>query len=444
MREEAAEKNSRSSSIVATTCVRGFFLLWFLLLSFHYWQALRTEWFVPKVILCAHWAAMETGIRIGFEKCGRKALGTYSVMATSFRRMEISTYRPVSLRLNEKTFSVHDHNHAFFAPRRGGGAALFTLTEIGAPQLRRWFGAEMEKERFHRLEKPEALRKLIDYELARRGTRNGRQRLLRTKRVDEQSSLDFLVPQDARVVAQRTSTSDKEAHQKTSASTAPSTCSVFSFGINYQFEFDDYYLFREKCNVFSFDPSMDQRRHAEYVHHPQRHVFEFLALGSRDGFHDNTNAVSTLYKRPELQPLVIKKAGSAATPGDGNKNKGTSTTTSFVVAQDISRGFEERRVSTLMTQKKLDHLDVLRFDVEGAEWGVLDEVQQTIPKIGTLSAEFHFFYGARNLTKFFSLLCDPDQIQTAGEPSPCFDLGTWVHGGGCGYPCLEITAAHSR
>ena len=41
-------------------------------------------------------------------------------------------------------------------------------------------------------------------------------------------------------------------------------CVVYSFGINYDFSFDDYVAKTYGCHVHSFDPRMDDETHKRY------------------------------------------------------------------------------------------------------------------------------------------------------------------------------------
>eukprot|EP00392_Amoebophrya_sp_AT5.2_P012720 g12827.t1 len=70
-------------------------------------------------------------------------------------------------------------------------------------------------------------------------------------------------------------------------------------GIAYHFEFDDLFLQRSTCAVYSFDPSMqryfstNERKEIDYRRGP-RHAFSLTALGKADGRHDGSKH-STLY-----------------------------------------------------------------------------------------------------------------------------------------------------
>lgn len=128
-------------------------------------------------------------------------------------------------------------------------------------------------------------------------------------------------------------------------------CLVYSFGINNEFEFDDF-MASEGCEVFSFDPSMGvgDHQHAPHV------TFKAIGLSSRDS--DN------------YQPNVD------------------------VYVQNIARW----RVRTLASVRKmLEHehrtLDILKIDVESYEWGVMREILSSgqLSSVRQLLIEWHIF-----------------------------------------------------
>ncbi len=120
------------------------------------------------------------------------------------------------------------------------------------------------------------------------------------------------------------------------------SCIVYSFGINYQWDFDDY-MHDYGCTVYSFDPGMDYKsKRAE------RHFFEKIGLGAKTGIH---NGSSTLYS--------------------GRQNYFVET------------------VDSIMNRLGHSKVDLLRMDTEGAEFDVLSQLPYN--KIGQLSLEIHMW-----------------------------------------------------
>ena len=100
------------------------------------------------------------------------------------------------------------------------------------------------------------------------------------------------------------------------------------------------------CQVFSFDPSMHQPTHKR---HPN-HLFEPIGVGTNDGAH---TGASTLY---------------------GQKNE-----------------YDVLSLQGMMKRYNHTFVDVVRMDVEGAEWEVLQQWtrDKLWPKLGQLLMEIH-------------------------------------------------------
>ncbi|CAD7928274.1 unnamed protein product [Amoebophrya sp. A120] len=393
---------------------------------------------------------------------------------------------------------------------------IFRFTALDAPQARRWFARQMEVEKWDRLRTRRDLLTVIDYAFRSRlvqgglgaareakvplmypekpvgGTLElallppppspdpGRERPLKTvsrwtkkmpgggtegSRSSCNSDIEdpwawyencpnpwpgnmvvdavfeSLAPADARVpiplVPASTSTPPAStspaavATGTTDSTASAAPCAVFSIGIAYHFEFDDHFLQRSPCAVYSFDPSM-QRYHNEHENPPKeinyqrgpRHAFSPTALGKADGRHDASKH-STLY---------------------GNIKE-----------------YDVKTLATFMKERKIETLDVLRIDVEGAEWEMMDQLLDMLPRIRSFSAEFHFPMGVRNIEKMFALLCKSRTISStsAGRASSgggasgggeggedagdgnvpgCFNVATWRYAWCPVEPCLEITA----
>lgn len=102
-------------------------------------------------------------------------------------------------------------------------------------------------------------------------------------------------------------------------------CVVYSFGIAYNWIFDDF-MITKGCDVFSFDPSMTLGKHKRH----KNHLFEPLGIGPISGVH---RGKSTLY--------------------------GGKTNYNVLSLEDM------------MDRYGHTHIDLIRMDVESAEWDVL-------------------------------------------------------------------------
>ncbi|XP_070198849.1 uncharacterized protein [Littorina saxatilis] len=129
-------------------------------------------------------------------------------------------------------------------------------------------------------------------------------------------------------------------------------CTVYSFGINFDFSFDDA-MAAYGCTVYSFDPSMNisEQKHAERVY------FKTTGLSGKDDDH--------------FQPRI-----------DGYVRSPTT--------------WRMRRLESIM--KELGHapgaLTLLKMDIEGYEWDVVQDILSTeglFQSIPQVLLEWHLF-----------------------------------------------------
>jgi hypothetical protein len=127
----------------------------------------------------------------------------------------------------------------------------------------------------------------------------------------------------------------------------PNNCTVYSFGIARQWDFDDFFH-KYGCTVYSYDPSNGLKKHKR----GERHFFDSIGIGVEDGLH---KGASTLYG------------------GDTN--------------------YEVRTLDTLMKQNGNTHIDILRIDTEGAEWEILGSLIQysIFQRVRYFSLEIHMW-----------------------------------------------------
>jgi FkbM family methyltransferase len=136
---------------------------------------------------------------------------------------------------------------------------------------------------------------------------------------------------------------------------------VYSFGIGEDVSFDLAMIERFGVTVHAFDPTprsiewvSRQSLPAEFTLHP-------WGVASFDG---------TARFTPPKNPAHVSHRLSEAAEG--------------------ARGFEApvKRLGTIMRELGHDRVDVLKLDVEGAEYALLEELWQT-PAVGQLLLEFH-------------------------------------------------------
>eukprot|EP01084_Bolivina_argentea_P142587 250497_1 len=136
-------------------------------------------------------------------------------------------------------------------------------------------------------------------------------------------------------------------------------CYVLSFGIAYDFSFDDIML-EKGCYVWSLDPSM---RPGNYTRH-KNHKFLFRGIGTNDGQHIGT---STLWQNKEISYNVIT-------------------------------------LQTLMNKYNIPYVDIIRMDIESAEWDVLQNWldNDLFEYIKQLTLEIHMYETNKYKPKHFA------------------------------------------
>lgn len=128
-------------------------------------------------------------------------------------------------------------------------------------------------------------------------------------------------------------------------------CLVYSFGIGNDFSFDDD-MANQGCEVHSFDPSMGVKDHI------RNSSVHFHAIGLGGKVIENFNARKDMYVK-EKQTWTIMTLGS---------------------------------IMAALGHKDRD-LDVLKIDVEGHEWAVIEYLLQSglLNRIKQFSLEYHLF-----------------------------------------------------
>ncbi len=169
-------------------------------------------------------------------------------------------------------------------------------------------------------------------------------------------------------------------------------CVVYSFGIAYNWIFDDF-MIDQGCHVFSFDPSMTLGKHKRH----KNHLFEPIGIGPKSGTHAGK---STLY---------------------GGKTK-----------------YEVLSLQDMMKRYDHEHIDMIRMDVESAEWNVLqqwthDNLWQHIDQLlleihmyenqqmhaeTLMNIPMPLFHTAKNLWNNHRVFKDMTQVYEVGFKSP--------------------------
>lgn len=139
---------------------------------------------------------------------------------------------------------------------------------------------------------------------------------------------------------------------------------VYSFGLGEDISFDLGLLRRADCRIFGFDPTPRSIAWVNAQNVPAAFNVRELGVADYDGV-----ASFAPPKNPEhISHSLLDAAGSDAT---------------------ARVEFQVRRLTTLMSELGHSTLDVLKMDVEGAEYGVLDDLLGGTLRPKQILLEFH-------------------------------------------------------
>jgi len=141
---------------------------------------------------------------------------------------------------------------------------------------------------------------------------------------------------------------------------------VYSLGVGEDIGFDLDLIAEKKVEVFAFDPTPNSIRWLKSLELPERFHFHPWAIADRDG---------SVYLYPRVR-------------GDGSRSKVMYT----IMMEKGSSGSTEVPAKTLTTiMKDLGHeqIDVLKMDIEGAEYSVLGGLLGSAVRPVQILVEFH-------------------------------------------------------
>lgn len=157
---------------------------------------------------------------------------------------------------------------------------------------------------------------------------------------------------------------------------------VFSLGVANDIRFDTGIIERFGCSVHAFDPTP---KWVEWIGTqntpPQFHFYPF-AIGSKDG---------TLRMYPRM-PRKGKKSTTMLTLLD--EGAGNESAIEVLV----------KRVSTMMRELGIEKIDILKMDIEAAEYEVIDDILDSGVPVYQLLVEFHHRFKSVPIEKTKSAL----------------------------------------
>lgn len=146
------------------------------------------------------------------------------------------------------------------------------------------------------------------------------------------------------------------------------TSVVYSFGIGEDASFDLSLINKYSCRVHAFDPTPKSIAWVERNVGDERFVFHPWAAGANDG---------------TLKLFLPKRTDFAS----ASMTQGAHTSAASVEVPCFT-------VQTIMQRLGHDSLEVLKMDIESAEYGVLDQMGRdgTLQRVRQLLVEFHHWF----------------------------------------------------
>jgi len=146
---------------------------------------------------------------------------------------------------------------------------------------------------------------------------------------------------------------------------------VYSFGVGRDISFDLGLINHFNLQVYAFDPSPDSIQWIKNQNLPDIFHFYPFGLANRDG-----TAEFLVPDNPKFSSLSI-------TESEPKSNKTIS--------------LKVNKLSTILNELKHSKIDLLKMDIEGAEYLVLDDILETPVEIDQLLIEFHHRFGKYNI-----------------------------------------------
>ena len=136
---------------------------------------------------------------------------------------------------------------------------------------------------------------------------------------------------------------------------------VYSVGVGYDISFDKALLQKFGCELHAFDPTDLSRQWIQTQKRPKGFDFHPLGLANYDG--------DAKFRLPPNHSVSF-------TPLDN-------------VAGSQEHSCQVQRLQTIMGSLGHKHLDVLKIDIEGGEYELMEDIVEEADKIGQLLIEFH-------------------------------------------------------
>ena len=139
---------------------------------------------------------------------------------------------------------------------------------------------------------------------------------------------------------------------------------VFSFGLGEDVSFDQELLKQYECYVYGFDPTPKSIRYIESMDMDDRFMLYRYALADRDGF--------LSFHLPENDAHV---SGSLES-----------------ISSNDTIEVECKKLSTICQELKIESIDILKMDIEGSEYKVIEDMIDSNIFPRQILVEYHHFF----------------------------------------------------
>jgi FkbM family methyltransferase len=139
---------------------------------------------------------------------------------------------------------------------------------------------------------------------------------------------------------------------------------VYSIGIGRDISFDLSIISQYKCQIFAYDPTPEVKTWINGQNIPREFIFHPVGLSSEDGF---------------LKFYTPKEKGHISHSAFANDNS-------------LELEVASQRLKTMMMEHKHNHIDLLKMDIEGFEYSIIDDLIECDIKPKQLLIEFHHFF----------------------------------------------------
>lgn len=138
---------------------------------------------------------------------------------------------------------------------------------------------------------------------------------------------------------------------------------IYSFGVGSDISFDLELIKKTGAFIHAFDPTPGSAEWLKAQELPEKFMFEMVGIAAEDGEADFYPPENPNY----ISHTLIKGTGKRGIP--------------FKAKME--------RLSTIMKRLGHDHIDLLKMDVEGAEYEVIENILQEGISIRQIAVEFH-------------------------------------------------------